>query len=967
TPVVVVDPATGLAATLAATLAAQPTGLVSFGNPLKNAGFEVDGLVEGSSHYFADGTAYGGTMTSPPWFLRLDDAGAGAPTNPKSTHRVVAASSITSGKALQVNYNAADNGKTLMLGQLFGTGALRDGLVYEGAKAASFDVKVLSGTITLSAAVRHFNAANQSVSTQMSSVTLTASSLWQTVRVTLPTPVTGQIVGFYLLPTGTQNAAFLVDNVVLEGTTTTLGDARTDLTDGFAMIITPRGLTGGFAPSQGVFMANGVAYYLYDITAVDYRNGAAKIVKASEFPANHRSFGYMTDKLTKNVGTVMTLRNDPNTVVAVVPASLAPGIAAPWAWLRATDAWDGIDGVKHQSVSGYYSPLKNALAGNSIADHLDYAGTPVQLTTTQAGGLTKAQTVQLVLLSGGSYGVKVTTDSPFVETTTVTVRKAGVPTTYTVTLDNPAGNMVSGLTILPSELDSVTITTANTLFTTGSYVAPGSPTADFTFCLRVAGVCTSDPITTASVVNFTSTSVIANGESATYRYYWNDGTAPSGGPDATHRFVKPGTYNVTLMVTTYPSSKVAAVTKPVVVQDRAPSVTLSLSPASPTVFDTVTATATATDPDFGTVFSYEWTLNSVFLANYAGASLAITPAVLQDAGLGSKLVKGATYTVGVTVKDGHGMSDTETQSFTVGDLALTLSDVAVSTEGITAPEYFLVGEAVAVSAVATDLDDAESVLVTATLTGPGNFTETQNMTPTATWATLAAGVYTVTVTATNGVETLTSDPVTFEVRENSAPTVTLAGPTVLQPLEAATFTAEGADPDARGPVTYAWFVDGVEQVGATGATFVFTAGASAADHTIVVVVTDADGLTSEAEMNFSVDDAISVSITVYMPINGPTTVVVIVTDDLGNGVGNALVNLTAFGPLGYLYSQQEGNTSGSGMIVFTVKPFVGDVLNLPGDYRFVAKVQAASRAGAALQDTETVEKSQDKNNIIGLS
>jgi len=650
TPIVATSTTSGMSLAFESTLAAQPTGLFSFTNPLVNPGFEVDGLVEGSSDRVAAKTAYGGTMTSPPWFLRLDDQAGTAATDPKSTARVAPGAGTLGGRALEVKYNAADNGKSLMLGQLFATEGAQAAMVWKDASGVRLDVKS-TVPMTLKATVRFVSDATQTVTVaETNTVTLGAGSTLQVVNFAFSTPVEGKLLGFYLNPAGGQSGTLTVDNVVLQGARTVLGDARTDLTDGYAMIINPVGLSAtadGGALVQGVVRGAGSQlFFVYAFQAVDYTSGEPKVLPLAE--ATNLLFGYRTQAgHDKDVGSVLKLRpslSGASTVAyAVVPAALAADVAAPWAYFGTGDHHKTFDfDVVQEPVSGYFSPVKNALAGSSIADHLDYAGTPVRLDESRvnASVFTAAQDIAILADNDGNLRVKVTaTGATFVETAKVVVRKAGaIVGEYMVTLDNPAGNFVPGLVIPAADKSSTTVETLDTLFTTGKLVSAGDLTASFTACIQRGAAC--EPLSlaplTREVVKFRAdTSFFPTGEAANARYtwIWGDGTTtgPSTSAFAEKSYFFPGVYTVKLVISV-PSGLTDEATQQVEIFNRNPVITdIAFSNENPTRFDEVQVTAVANDPE-RRALTYYWSLNDEPLPSTLGRSFALTPALLQAAG-----------------------------------------------------------------------------------------------------------------------------------------------------------------------------------------------------------------------------------------------------------------------------------------------------------------------------------------------
>ncbi len=101
-----------------------------------------------------------------------------------------------------------------------------------------------------------------------------------------------------------------------------------------------------------------------------------------------------------------------------------------------------------------------------------------------------------------------------------------------------------------------------------------------------------------------SASADPDGTITAYRWVWGDGTPDGSGPTPTHVFATPGTRSVGLYVTDS-DGQTAAVGHGITVTDELPTAAYTPSTSTPTVGQTVTFRATASDPD-GTITAYRW-------------------------------------------------------------------------------------------------------------------------------------------------------------------------------------------------------------------------------------------------------------------------------------------------------------------------------------------------------------------------
>lgn len=952
TPIVLVDSVTGLPADLSAALEAVP-GLAGLQNPLVNPGFEADMMVEGRKDT-NDNT--GAAMTSPPWFFRLDDKGTGQSTRAASTHEVVKGAGRFGGNALGVHYSIADLNQGLMLGQLLGVEDAKAGFFWEGATGVSLDVKT-STDFRFDVDIHYVDAAG-AVRTTRTTLQVAAASGWQHVEGGFTTPADGKLLGIYILPKAWSSAYFLLDNVAIAGARTALGDTRTDLTDGYAMIIEPTQLS-----ANNMFRTTGAGgqFYLFNVSLVSYADGAATQVDLAGVDDADLSFGLRTATLAKDLGHVLRLRARTDVVTAVLPVAEAPATpAAPWAFAKAGTSYFPLGNPAYamQPASGYYSPLKNALKGDPLADRLDYAGTPLTFDANAIRNMAVDQQIQLFGNEETGYRVFVTANTMFVEETTLTVASpSAAPRTFPVTLDSASGNEVAGLLITHAELPTLTLSTAPTLFARGATVVAGSPVAAIEACrVDQLPVCALVGVPSGQPIRFTDRTVVPAGEGYARSWNFGDGSTPQTAATVDHKFTKPGLYTVKLDVTTT-SGKTDQATLAVEVANRGPVADgLDVTPAAIYVDSAVNAQARVADPDGG-VLSYTWFIEGIEVPGASGKTLAITSEVLEATTPSASLVRGE-YDIAYTATDGQGGEVSFATTFLVRDHEPTGEIASIGVVGFPGAAYALVGETVRVNATAADADDGVTGVVATLTNGALVLTEPMTLVDGAWIADVAlpqAGTYDVVVAVTSATGVVQSDVVRFEAREDTAPVATLEGPALLQAFESGEFTAESSeDPDARGALSFVWLIDGVE-VG-TGPTLeVDAVPTSVGTHDVEVRVTDATGVVGIAAATYQVDDVLVVTLEVEgADATGPATATLRVLDEQGRPVAGATVSWKDFvGPVPEAFATGTATTDATGTATWEI-PGVGPVL-LPLEHRLEAHVEAQSHAQAPVQDTEMAD------------
>lgn len=949
TPLVLTETSLNLPTSLLNALTGLP-GLASLQNPVVNPGFELDLLVEGTLDN-SDGAS--GTMTTPPWFFRLDDVGGTRSTNPYSTHEVVAGGGLTGGNALLVNWDQRDRDKGLMLGQLFSTEEASEAYVWTNATSVVLDTKLTQGPhYQLTAAIRYLDAeGNVSTAT---ATTIVQSGSWKRVELTFPEKVEGQLLGLYLMPSlSYYRSGIWFDNVAIKGSQLRVGDARSDLTDGYAMIIEPRGLSGAV---QGVYEgADGRTFLLYNVSAMSYAGGASVV--------DVDTFGYSTFALRtqeREIGNGVTLRlvDNDTKVVGVVAIEDAPADAAvPWAFFDVApgDAYEplGRSEFTSEPASGYYNPVKNALRGSTLADNLDYAATPVTFDGSDVvASIGVPQQMRLAAVPGG-FGVIVEADSPFVETATVIVSKpSAADESYSVVLDGAAGTMVPGLVIAAADLNTTTVESLSTLFTEGDVIAAGSPTASFDVCQAGFPGCVASGFESLMALNFTDTSIVPSQEAVTRVWAFDDGTTRTTSDAVVQKtYSRPGDYDVDLTIYTA-SGRTDTFTQTVSIANLAP--TLDAIVSNGAIFSDSTNVqfqANAIDRDGG-VLSYTWTIEGFTVPGVTGKRLTLTPGIIENITLGGSLVKGP-LTVTADVVDGQGGSATKTVVFIVQDHATVASAPAVTVPTVANASYAVVGETILVEGNVSDADnlvtsvtalfDLDGDVTAVALSGANAPMYQAQVTG------LAPGLYNVTIEAVDdAAQTHTSPTIAFRVAENQAPVAAIEGDDLVQALSNVTLTANASDPDGRGIESLEWFVDG--NYTASGAEFVYEPGNATGAHVITLRATDANGGVTETSRTIGVDDVIVVDVQIdATDVFGDIVVTVTVTDEAGNAIEGATVlyeDRFAVLPVGLVTGSTT--TDANGTASWTISP-IGPI-QLPGEHTLVIDAFAPSHAGAADED-----------------
>ena len=243
---------------------------------------------------------------------------------------------------------------------------------------------------------------------------------------------------------------------------------------------------------------------------------------------------------------------------------------------------------------------------------------------------------------------------------------------------------------------------------------------------------------------------------------------------------------------------------------------------------------TADDPD-GDALTYTWAVDG-----------AAPPGSLNLTTLAVAGMAPGAHTVAVQAADSGGLSASRSWNLNLTNAAPTSTPDPASVPAILRSYR----QAVNLSVAAED-SDGDALTYSWFVDGAVRAGATSNA---FSFTATAPGNHTVRVDVYDG---FTTGSATWEVRfTNAAPQIASrdpAGARGLDQAEAQNFSAVASDGDGDG-LTYAWALDGTPQAGAAGATFASPSGLAAGNHTVDLVVTDAQGATATAHWDFTVPE-----------------------------------------------------------------------------------------------------------------
>jgi PKD repeat protein len=312
-----------------------------------------------------------------------------------------------------------------------------------------------------------------------------------------------------------------------------------------------------------------------------------------------------------------------------------------------------------------------------------------------------------------------------------------------------------------------------------------------------------------------------------YDFHYGDGSSsgPSGSSTASKVYPSAGTYDATVTVTddqgnsdTSPACSIA-VSDPPPPPNNPPTASFSISPGSPGAGSTVTFTSTSTDPD-GDGLTYFW--------SFDGFPAGTTKSVKW-----TNVPKGA-HTVGLSVSDGNGGSDTTSKGFTARDRAPTAAFTYIPT----AP---LAGNTIAFNAFTSSDPDGDPLTYAWDFDANGTIDATG---VTASWPNVPVGTHGVSlrVTDPDGAFDSFNRTINVALPPNVPPTADFViAPNPANVGQSVTFDgASSKDPDLGGIVRYDWnFGDGAKATTTTPAAH--HAYASPGSYTATLKVTDNRG------------------------------------------------------------------------------------------------------------------------------
>ena len=263
-----------------------------------------------------------------------------------------------------------------------------------------------------------------------------------------------------------------------------------------------------------------------------------------------------------------------------------------------------------------------------------------------------------------------------------------------------------------------------------------------------------------------------------------------------------------------------ALSDAVTVENTAPEITsVSISPTSPTVSDTLSCSASATDDDGDTVtLSYEWTVSGTTVGT--------------SSTLSSGFSAGDTVTCTVTPDDGTDTGTPDSDSVTVDNTAPELASVSLS------PATAYEADTLTCTPTASDAD-GDSISYTYAWTVSGSTVAASGSTLTGSSFDKHDDVF-CTVTPDDGTDTgspMSSSTVTISntLPELASVSISPAAPTVRDTLScsAAGFSDDDGDSDNS---TYSWTISGTE----VGTSATLSSGYASGD-TVTCTVTPNDG------------------------------------------------------------------------------------------------------------------------------
>ena len=403
----------------------QLSGLVQFANPILNPGFEI-GFQSDNRCCGGAGGIPGFSSGIPPWFMVTNTQ-----VTPQSTHYIQGAAG-SSGSAVAVRYNTADNGEGAHFGQMFfEPGATKVGPWYGTSSVkAEFDMRARNEG---SASMPNFHGL---VTLHWADASCPNSECQLTAGPAAGVPLDDQwrhyVIDFGAVANGKQlNSMFFsfnlngvsapigsqlvvhIDNVRLTGAQLTSEgvEPRNDLSDGYSAFVIPANTAVTATANQVVARLtdlNGDAdAYVFRLSAMDYTGisvGEVDVVGSAYSVFQVLDETYVQTFIDGgHTGTTNTTNtkffavtggengdafykfldsegNIADEYLVVVPASLVSGaVAVPHLFVDVAtdDAYVPTYGASTEPAHGFYSAARNNLMLTHLADSLDYSFTPI--------------------------------------------------------------------------------------------------------------------------------------------------------------------------------------------------------------------------------------------------------------------------------------------------------------------------------------------------------------------------------------------------------------------------------------------------------------------------------------------------------------------------------------------------------------------------------------------------------------
>lgn len=348
----------------------------------------------------------------------------------------------------------------------------------------------------------------------------------------------------------------------------------------------------------------------------------------------------------------------------------------------------------------------------------------------------------------------------------------------------------------------------------------------------------ANPVTGETVDLDATQSFDEDGEIISYEWTYNG--QEQTGEQIQVSFDEPGSYDVTLTVTDDDGATNTTTNTVTVDQaNRAPDASFTFEPTNPLTGETVTFTATSTDPD-GDTLSHQWDFNGDGIVDATGEQVTN---VFDEPG---------SYNVSLTSSDGS-LSDTATRTVEV-ELANQAPTAAFT---ISPNQTFVVGDNATLTSESFDTDGTIENYKW-TVEQPNNITVERNNSnlTSITQVFLVSGDYTVTHTVTDDDSAVDATTKTITVGSGSRPVARIDAPRKATKGQTVELDASRST-DSDGFIdTYQWTVtvrDTVVANKTTSTPILDYTPKSTGTYDVSVTVTDSDGLSDTATASTTVE------------------------------------------------------------------------------------------------------------------